>query len=148
MFSEIEGRTSSANLLTAKFAEFEIDDEVLANLKEYALANSLYWALAEGHACEISARRNAMDVSAYFVMALKALADAITERLQERWRYDQQVPNSLQSHPTSCHYWRIGGDHYWCCRVRGCVRDVYSSVVDIHSRSISSIVPLLTIVMS
>jgi F-type H+-transporting ATPase subunit gamma len=30
-------------------------------LKEYALANTLYWALAEGHACEISARRSAMD---------------------------------------------------------------------------------------
>jgi len=43
------------------FAAFEIDDEVLANLREYALANSLYWALAEGHACEQSARRNAMD---------------------------------------------------------------------------------------
>ena len=27
------------------------------------MANSLYWALAEGHACEQSARRNAMDVS-------------------------------------------------------------------------------------
>lgn len=47
----------------ANFAAFEIDDEVLSNLREYALANSLYWALAEGHACEISARRNAMDVS-------------------------------------------------------------------------------------
>lgn len=66
----------------ANFAAFEIDDEVLANLREYALANSLYWvsglaflarnttiiltiiqALAEGHACEQSARRNAMDVS-------------------------------------------------------------------------------------
>ena len=73
---------------TANFAAFEIDDSVLANLREYALANSLFWvsnihpspqhlncphlttltnipnqALAEGHACEISARRNAMDVS-------------------------------------------------------------------------------------
>ena len=47
----------------ANFAAFEIDDEALANLREYALANSLYWALAEGHACEQSARRNAMDVS-------------------------------------------------------------------------------------
>jgi F0F1-type ATP synthase gamma subunit len=47
----------------ANFAAFEIDDEVLVNMKEYALANSLYWALAEGHACEQSARRNAMDVS-------------------------------------------------------------------------------------
>lgn len=35
-------------------------------MKEYALANSLFWALAEGHACEISARRNAMDVSFRF----------------------------------------------------------------------------------
>ena len=48
---------------TANFAAFEIDDEALSNLREYALANSLYWALAEGHACEQSARRNAMDVS-------------------------------------------------------------------------------------
>jgi len=47
----------------ANFSAFEIDDEVLANLREYALANSLFWALAEGHACEQSARRNAMDVS-------------------------------------------------------------------------------------
>lgn len=29
--------------LLANFAAFEIDDEVLANLREYALANSLYW---------------------------------------------------------------------------------------------------------
>ena len=50
-------------MLSANFAAFEIDDEVLSNLKEYALANSLFWALAEGHACEQSARRNAMDVS-------------------------------------------------------------------------------------
>jgi F0F1-type ATP synthase gamma subunit len=48
--------------LKANFSAFEIDDEVLTNLREYALANSLYWALAEGHACEMSARRNAMDV--------------------------------------------------------------------------------------
>ena len=27
----------------ANFAAFEIDDEVLTNLKEYALANSLFW---------------------------------------------------------------------------------------------------------
>lgn len=66
----------------ANFSAFEIEADVLANLREYALANSLYWvstlrlstyqaryttdstqALVEGHACEISARRNAMDVS-------------------------------------------------------------------------------------
>ncbi|KAB5551386.1 ATP synthase gamma chain mitochondrial precursor [Coniochaeta sp. 2T2.1] len=46
---------------SANFAAFEVDEEVLGNMREYSLANSLYWALCEGHACEISARRNAMD---------------------------------------------------------------------------------------
>ena len=34
--------------LLANFAAFEIDDEVLANLREYALANSLYWVCLDG----------------------------------------------------------------------------------------------------
>lgn len=46
---------------SSNFSAFEVDEELLGNLREYGLANSLYWALAEGHACEISARRNAMD---------------------------------------------------------------------------------------
>ncbi|CEJ94989.1 Putative ATP synthase subunit gamma [[Torrubiella] hemipterigena] len=54
-FSE-EAITQSANI-----DAFEIEDGALENLREYSLANSLYWALAEGHACEQSARRNAMD---------------------------------------------------------------------------------------
>jgi len=54
-FSE-EAITQSANI-----SAFEIDDEALASLREYALANNLFWAMAEGHACEISARRNAME---------------------------------------------------------------------------------------
>jgi len=54
-FSE-EAITQSANIST-----FEIDDEALASLREYALANNIFWAMAEGHACEISARRNAME---------------------------------------------------------------------------------------
>lgn len=45
----------------ANIDAFEIEDGALENLREYSLANSLYWALAEGHACEQSARRNAMD---------------------------------------------------------------------------------------
>lgn len=49
--------------LTENFSAFEIDEELLPNLQEYALANAIYWGLAEGHACEQSARRNAMDVS-------------------------------------------------------------------------------------
>ncbi|KAJ5483927.1 ATP synthase subunit gamma [Penicillium diatomitis] len=54
-FSE-EAITQSANI-----SAYEIDDEALALLREYALANNLFWAMAEGHACEISARRNAME---------------------------------------------------------------------------------------
>jgi len=59
----IEAYSEEAITESANFAAFEIDDEILSNLREYALANSLYWALAEGHACEQSARRNAMEVS-------------------------------------------------------------------------------------
>lgn len=59
----IEAYSEEAIANSPNFAAFEIDDEVLGNLREYTLANSLYWALAEGHACEQSARRNAMDVS-------------------------------------------------------------------------------------
>ncbi|MCJ1478929.1 atp3 gamma subunit of the F1 sector of mitochondrial F1F0 ATP synthase [Lambiella insularis] len=57
----IEAFSEEAIKDSPNFSAFEIDDEVLGNLREYALANSLFWALAEGHACEQSARRNAMD---------------------------------------------------------------------------------------
>ena len=59
----VEAFSEEAIAASANFAAFEIDTEILANLRQYALANSLFWALAEGHACEQSARRNAMDVS-------------------------------------------------------------------------------------
>jgi len=36
-----------------KFYSFEIEDDVLTNFKEFALANAIYWALVEGHACEV-----------------------------------------------------------------------------------------------
>lgn len=57
----IEAFSEEAIANSPNFSAFEIDDEVLVNLREYALSNSLFWALAEGHACEQSARRNAMD---------------------------------------------------------------------------------------
>ncbi|PGH16037.1 ATP synthase F1, gamma subunit [Helicocarpus griseus UAMH5409] len=57
----VEAYSEEAITQSPNISAFEIDDEALANLREYALSNSLYWALAEGHACEISARRNAMD---------------------------------------------------------------------------------------
>ncbi|KAL2002620.1 hypothetical protein VTN02DRAFT_6382 [Thermoascus thermophilus] len=59
--ASVEAYSEEAITQSANLSAFEVSDEVLANLREYALANSLYWALAEGHACEISARRNAME---------------------------------------------------------------------------------------
>ncbi|GAB7348825.1 hypothetical protein MBLNU459_g7536t2 [Dothideomycetes sp. NU459] len=57
----IEAYSEDAIKASPQFSNFEVDDSVLANLQEYSLANSIFWALAEGHACEQSARRNAMD---------------------------------------------------------------------------------------
>ncbi|CAM1505643.1 Fc.00g112800.m01.CDS01 [Cosmosporella sp. VM-42] len=57
----IEAFSEEAIAQSPNFSAFEVDEEVLGNLREYGLANFLYWALAEGHACEQSARRNAMD---------------------------------------------------------------------------------------
>lgn len=59
--STIEAFSEEAITQSPNFSAFEVEDEIVPHLREYSLANSLYWALAEGHACEISARRNAMD---------------------------------------------------------------------------------------
>lgn len=32
-----------SDCIVANFAAYEVDDEVLSNLREYALANSLFW---------------------------------------------------------------------------------------------------------
>ncbi|OTB02325.1 hypothetical protein M426DRAFT_322756 [Hypoxylon sp. CI-4A] len=57
----VEAFSEEAIANSPNFSAFEVDEELLSNLREYSLANSLFWALAEGHACEISARQQAMD---------------------------------------------------------------------------------------
>ncbi|KAL1992556.1 hypothetical protein VTN49DRAFT_4588 [Thermomyces lanuginosus] len=57
----VEAYSEEAITNSPNIHAFEVGDDVLTNLREYAMANSLFWALAEGHACEISARRNAME---------------------------------------------------------------------------------------
>ncbi|KAL3481198.1 ATP synthase F1 gamma [Aspergillus californicus] len=57
----VEAYSEEAITQSPNFSAYEADEETLTNLREYALANSLFWAMAEGHACEISARRNAME---------------------------------------------------------------------------------------
>jgi F-type H+-transporting ATPase subunit gamma len=59
----IDAFSAEAITQSANYTAYEVEDETLGNLSEYSLANSLFWALAEGHAVEQSARRNAMDVS-------------------------------------------------------------------------------------
>ncbi|KAF9189435.1 atp3 gamma subunit of the F1 sector of mitochondrial F1F0 ATP synthase [Haplosporangium sp. Z 767] len=53
----------SAEALKASenFAAYELDEEVLQNYNEFLLANNIYWALVEGHASEMSAKRTAME---------------------------------------------------------------------------------------
>jgi len=48
-------------LASEKLDSYETEDTVLENFQEFSFVNSLYWAVMEGHASEISARRNAMD---------------------------------------------------------------------------------------
>ncbi|KIM41309.1 hypothetical protein M413DRAFT_72023 [Hebeloma cylindrosporum] len=43
------------------FKVYENDDDATKDLAEFSLANAIYAGLTEGHACEQSARRNAMD---------------------------------------------------------------------------------------
>ena len=70
----------------ANISAYEIDDEALAGLREYALANNLFWAMAEGHACEISVCFNC----SYVTMTrdpdfISGSSQRHGERLQERW---------------------------------------------------------------
>ncbi|KAJ3224568.1 atp3 gamma subunit of the F1 sector of mitochondrial F1F0 ATP synthase [Clydaea vesicula] len=54
---------SNAEALAAapNIASYEVEEEVLKNYAEFALANTLYWAIAEGYASEMAARRTAME---------------------------------------------------------------------------------------
>ncbi|CAI2164442.1 13387_t:CDS:2 [Funneliformis geosporum] len=40
---------------------YEVEDDVLENLQEFAFANSIYWGLVEGHAAEMASKRSAME---------------------------------------------------------------------------------------
>ncbi|ORY97689.1 ATP synthase F1, gamma subunit [Syncephalastrum racemosum] len=43
------------------FAQYEIEDDVLANMQEFNFANTILWGMAEGYASEMSAKRTAME---------------------------------------------------------------------------------------
>ncbi|KAJ6474604.1 ATPase, F1 complex, gamma subunit domain-containing protein [Mycena vitilis] len=66
------------------FKAYEMEDDFTKDLAEFSLANALYAALVEAHACEISARRNAMD------NASKNASDMITA-LQMKYNRGRQA---------------------------------------------------------
>ncbi|PVU96026.1 hypothetical protein BB559_002536 [Furculomyces boomerangus] len=43
------------------FSIYEVPDGVLENYNEFLFANNIHWAIVEGHASEMSAKRTAMD---------------------------------------------------------------------------------------
>ncbi|KAJ3060712.1 atp3 gamma subunit of the F1 sector of mitochondrial F1F0 ATP synthase, partial [Quaeritorhiza haematococci] len=54
--------SAEAFLAAPKLSAYEIDDtEVIKNFTEFTFANVLYWAIAEGHASEMAAKRTAME---------------------------------------------------------------------------------------
>ncbi|KAJ3054285.1 atp3 gamma subunit of the F1 sector of mitochondrial F1F0 ATP synthase [Rhizophlyctis rosea] len=44
-----------------KLSAYEVENPALQSYQEFSLANGLYWALAEGYASEMAARRTAME---------------------------------------------------------------------------------------
>ncbi|KAI9226782.1 MAG: ATP synthase F1, gamma subunit [Piptocephalis tieghemiana] len=46
---------------SGKFAQYEMEDDVLDNLAEFSFANAIHWALTEGHASEMAAKMTAME---------------------------------------------------------------------------------------
>ncbi|KAJ3110474.1 atp3 gamma subunit of the F1 sector of mitochondrial F1F0 ATP synthase [Physocladia obscura] len=44
-----------------KLSAYEYDDHILKNFQEFALANSIFWGVAEGYAAEQAAKRTAME---------------------------------------------------------------------------------------
>jgi len=69
---------------TPNFKQYEMEDDVTKDLVEFSLANAIYAALVEGHAAEISSRRNAMD------NASKNAGDMITS-LQMKYNRGRQA---------------------------------------------------------
>lgn len=53
--------TSAQLRQSPKIAAYEFSDEVLDNYADFLLVSRLYWALVEGHAAEMAAKRTAME---------------------------------------------------------------------------------------
>ncbi|KAJ1892069.1 atp3 gamma subunit of the F1 sector of mitochondrial F1F0 ATP synthase [Kickxella alabastrina] len=59
--TEIECFPASQIVEAPGFKSYEVQEEILENLNEFLFANNLHWALVEGHAAEMAAKRTAME---------------------------------------------------------------------------------------
>jgi hypothetical protein len=75
---------SLLTIYIANISSYEVDEEALSSLREYALANNLFWAMAEGHACEISVS-SLNSLFTFDTNWLSGSSQRHGERLQERW---------------------------------------------------------------
>jgi len=57
----VEVRNEKGLTESEGFKSYEMEDDVTRDIAEFSLANAIYAGLVEGHACEMSSRRNAMD---------------------------------------------------------------------------------------
>ncbi|EMD36858.1 hypothetical protein CERSUDRAFT_83893 [Gelatoporia subvermispora B] len=57
----MEVATEASLKESSGFKAYEMEEDVTKDLAEFSLANAIYATLTESHACEQSARRNAMD---------------------------------------------------------------------------------------
>jgi len=67
-----------------KINAYEFSDEVLENYADFLLASRLYWALVEGHAAEMAAKRTAMENAS-------KNAGEIAEALQMKYNRTRQA---------------------------------------------------------
>ncbi|KAF9531092.1 ATPase, F1 complex, gamma subunit domain-containing protein [Crepidotus variabilis] len=80
----VEVKGAEALQESSAFNAYENEDDATKDLAEFSLANAIFAALTEGHACEQSARRNAMD------NASKNATDMIS-RLQMQYNRGRQA---------------------------------------------------------
>ena len=98
--------------LLGGFGAYENEDDATRDLFEFSLANALYAALVEGHACEQSARYgfvfDSTDVLLTWPMQSQCDGQCVQERLGHDWRADHEI----QPRSSSRHYQRVGRHHY------------------------------------
>lgn len=111
MTSLLLGSSPSWGLLGG-FKAYENEDDATRDLFEFSLANALYAALVEGHACEQSARYGVVFDSTDVLLTYLVQSQCNGQCVQERLRHDWRADHEIQPRSPSRHYQRVGRHHY------------------------------------